>query len=145
MLVASYGGSMKNILIISVIIVALIALFFIELDRELNDPKTSGRDTVLSLGDGTFQIMHDEIGDSFNLFNVINGNEVASKIVQYKVEKRQTKIYIILKDESGDAKLQYAVLNYKTGVYFQYYDINQFSEEDAHIFIENTGFVKPKH
>lgn len=78
-------------------------LFIVELIVELNDPRSSGRDTVLRLGDGTYQVtegnaLYDEkLYSSYDLSKM--GDIILIDIYKYMVDEEGGIAYFIGKEE----------------------------------------------
>lgn len=81
----------------------------------------SGRDTIASFGDGTYQIL----GPSFEkiLMDVDNQEDLLINIVDFR--NRGDYVYAFGQMEYSDPQLYYLILNYRTGEHKYYKQIDQ--------------------
>lgn len=131
--------SKKNIFLI--IFCILVLLFIVELIVELNDPRSSGRDTVLRLGDGTYQVnestvMYDEkLYQNYTLYEM--GDILLVHIYKYMIDEESGIAYFIGKEEFNyDDDYTYLILDYKNEKYKTMKCYDEITDEFK-IFIDN--------
>ena len=101
-----------------------------------------GKDTVLSGGDGRFQVVHgytfsDDLsnGESkYFLIDMEKDGDIDSDVREYYDDKRKEKLYLI-------CGTGYIVIDYKTCSYEQHKEIDDFAQTDQTVFHDETNFA----
>jgi len=99
---------------------------------------TPGKDTVLSVGDGRFQVLHgtsfkEDEGTAYFLCDMENALSEC-QVQKYYDDKRDKKLYLICRDG-------YIIVNYKIDSYEQHERIENFIEADQVVFYDESKFT----
>ena len=114
----------------------------------IQDPKMGGRDTVLSFGDGTYQVFSvvdpdsqdDDWQNMYCLENVIEQEILIRGISSYKIIKKENKVYFMGHQREHDVEYEYFILNYKTGSFKRADRLSEFNEKDQKVFSNKKEF-----
>ena len=105
---------------------------------------SSGKDTVLSVGDGRFQVLHGAAFREVDGVYISEGNEYIlydsendlfqRKVKEYYDDKKAKRLYLI--GEAG-----YSVIDYKTGRYEEHKKAEDCKQEDQAVFQDESKFT----
>jgi hypothetical protein len=109
----------------------LVTICLVFLLSSCSEQYPTGKDTVLSVGNGRFQILH---GITYSLFTFDNSTSTADDVQEYYDDTKGAKLYLIC--ESG-----YIVVDYKAETYKQYPRIEDCKQEDQAVFQDDSKFT----
>lgn len=130
------------------ITIVMIIILFLEISIPIIlwlETKKSNKidDTIISFNNERFKIVKANIidGIAYYLVDTNNSTNIAKYIVKYKVNKN--KVYMVLgNDKIESNQYKYVVLNYDTGDYYRYYELDELIKEERTIFDDESNFIK---
>ena len=136
----------KYIIICFVIIILFCIIQFI---IEINNPKISGRDTILSLGDGTYQVVVSQhLDDDYSHYSLVEisstnyPKHILYEILKYKIDNKNKLAYFIgLLNPNKDDDFIYLIVDYKNYKYKQI-SCNEKITTEYQLFVEDIVSFK---
>lgn len=139
------GDNMKNKELL-IFVIGLSSLTLLSIIYTMLNPKLGGRDTVLLLGDGTYQIFKSidiDRNEIYNLTNVVAKENVINVVIKYKNVPEASTIYLIGKEQPDDIEYKYVVLNYNAKSYNVVSELSELNNDERIIFEDLDQFKLP--